>query len=64
MDARRKAVQTSIRQISTQFPFLEVSQAEELSAKTLDRRDRFTSDDIRLGGLGRREAKVLRGKPR
>ena len=34
------------------------------SAPTLDRRDRFTRDDIRLGWLGKREEKVLRGKPR
>jgi hypothetical protein len=39
-------------------------EAEERSAPTLDRRDRFTRDDIRLGGLGKREEKVLRGKPR
>ena len=39
-------------------------EAEERSAPALDQRDRFTRDDIRLGGLGKREAKVLRGKPR
>jgi hypothetical protein len=39
-------------------------EAEERSAPTLDQRERFTRDDIRLGGLGKREEKVLRGKPR
>ena len=39
-------------------------EGEERSASTLDRRDLFTRDDIRNVRLGKRDEKVLRGKPR
>jgi len=39
-------------------------ETEGRSPTALDGKDRFTRDDIRIGGLGKREEKVLRGKPR
>ena len=41
-----------------------LSRPENVMRRALDQRDQFTRDGIRLGGLGKREEKVLRGKLR